>query len=151
GSRGHLDLLRSALDSPPILGGLPKQPALHFPGRHLGLQTAKDSPVAEAVFDRWGELITEWFDLEVILKIARSAGGLDISSTTQRSGAQNQHRSNHRGHEGNTKESKIKTEHVCRIGYAYDAAFHFYYEDNLRRLRDLGAELVPFSPITDNR
>ncbi len=157
GSRGHLDLLRSALDNPPILGGLPKQPALHFPERHLGLQTAKDSPVSEAVFDRWGELITEWFDLEAILRIARSAGGLDISSTAQRSGAQNQHRSNHpalrsragSGHEGNTKESKIKTEHVCRIGYAYDAAFHFYYEDNLRRLRDLGAELVPFSPIAD--
>ncbi len=32
---------------------------------------------------------------------------------------------------------------------AYDEAFHFYYEDNLNRLRSLGAEIVNFSPIRD--
>ena len=36
-----------------------------------------------------------------------------------------------------------------RIGYARDRAFCFYYEENLRRLRQAGAELVPFSPLED--
>jgi len=138
GSRGHLDLLRSALKNPPVLGGLPKQPALCFPERHLGLQTAKESPVSEAVFDSWGELVAEWFDMEAILTTACSAGHLEFLSAA---------------HDEPLLTTGVAKAggHICRISYAYDAAFHFYYEDNLRRLRDLGAELIPFSPLADSR
>ena len=80
GSRGHLELLRSALSHPPIMGGLQRQSALSFPERHLGLQTAKESPVSEAVFDRWGELVAEWFDLDAILATACGGQSLRPSS-----------------------------------------------------------------------
>jgi cobyrinic acid a,c-diamide synthase len=38
-----------------------------------------------------------------------------------------------------------------RVGLARDAAFCFVYEENLALLRELGAELVPFSPRDDAR
>ena len=38
---------------------------------------------------------------------------------------------------------------TVRVGVARDAAFCFYYEDNLDVLRECGAELVEFSPIAD--
>ncbi|HKQ69712.1 MAG TPA: cobyrinate a,c-diamide synthase, partial [Polyangiaceae bacterium] len=43
GSRGHLDLLREALRSPPILGGFPRDDGHAFAERHLGLLSANES------------------------------------------------------------------------------------------------------------
>jgi hypothetical protein len=36
-----------------------------------------------------------------------------------------------------------------RIAIAQDPAFNFYYADNLDLLKDMGAELIPWSPIKD--
>lgn len=133
GSRGHLDLLRAASAEVPVLGGFPSQAGLAFPERHLGLLSADEKTVAQPLFDAWSEMASRWLDLDAILAIARDAPALsdiDAARLWPRNGAPAPR---------------------CRIGVAYDEAFHFYYEDNLRLLEAAGAELVRFAPTREAR
>lgn len=129
GSRGHLDMLRKAAGgSPPILGGLPKEATLAFADRHLGLHCADRASVPENIFTAWGDRVSEWCDVDAIVALGRAAPLLP---------------------EIPAMEGGIGEGVRCRIGLAFDEAFHFYYDDNLRRLESLGADLVRFSPIRD--
>jgi cobyrinic acid a,c-diamide synthase len=121
GGRAHLELLQAAC--PDVIGGLPRRDELAIPERHLGLHHA--AQVGGDPVQPWAALLEEWGLVDRVLAIARSAPPLP-SLPTPAKGAAN-----------------------CRIGVARDAAFHFYYEDNLARLESLGAELVFFSPIAD--
>jgi cobyrinic acid a,c-diamide synthase len=136
GSRGHLDLLRAALADTPVFGGLPQNSAAAFPERHLGLFSAGEDIVPAASFAAWEALAAQWFDLDAIVALARSApdlNGPDLNEAELGAAAAADRRGAPR----------------CRIGVAYDEAFNFYYEYNLARLEALGAELVRFSPVRD--
>jgi cobyrinic acid a,c-diamide synthase len=50
-----------------------------------------------------------------------------------------------------TPRSEPVPEPSARLAVARDAAFCFYYEENLEALRQAGFELVPFSPIHDRQ
>jgi cobyrinic acid a,c-diamide synthase len=129
GGMGHLDLLRAAHPEAPIVGGLPDSKELAFPERHLGLVSADRANVPDAVFDGWARLAADWIDLDAIVAMARSAPPLAV--------------------EAHPLAAASPARSRARIGIAYDDAFHFYYEDNLRRLEDAGAELLRFSPVND--
>jgi len=134
GGRGHLELLRAALAEPPLAGGLPVRPELGFPERHLGLRTASDpDAIPDPLLERWGALAAEWLDVDSLLTIARSAPPLPALPGT----------------DDGAEQIAASASARCRIGLALDEAFHFYYEDNLRRLEALGAQLVRFSPVHD--
>lgn len=132
GSTGHLDLLRKAAGVPPVVGGLPDDPEFRFPERHLGLRTADEDAVPERLLRAWGERVAQWCDLETIIAIARSAPPLTLEPETE-------------------PPASGPGAARCRLAVAFDEAFHFYYEDNLRRLESLGAKLNYFSPIHDRR
>jgi cobyrinic acid a,c-diamide synthase len=126
GSPGHLEILRRALGPASTFGGFPRDAARAFPERHLGLVAANDASLTDARFDEWGELASTWLDLERLVTLARTAPLLAPADAVPPAAASR-----------------------CRIGVAEDAAFHFYYADNLRRLEASGATLVRFSPIDD--
>jgi cobyrinic acid a,c-diamide synthase len=103
------------------LGSLTRQAELAVPERHLGLVSG-----ALAMPPGWAEGLVTWaeaLDLAALLALARTP---DVPPAAVAVGAPR-----------------------VRIGVAQDAAFHFYYQDNLDLLRDAGAELVPFSPLAD--
>lgn len=128
GGRGHLELLRAASSGIPVVGGLPQNSAAAFPERHLGLFSADESNVPAESIAAWGRIAEEWFDLDAILAIARAAPALAPAAEASP-----------------PRPAKPR----CRIGVAYDEAFHFYYEYNLALLEALGAEIARFSPVHD--
>lgn len=127
GSEGHLGLLRDAQRTPPVVGGFPKDVEHAFPERHLGLRRADDAVLPAELLDHWGAQAERWLGVDALLARARAAGPIAESEAPGRA----------------------PVDRTCRIGLARDSAFHFYYADNLRRLEELGAEIVPFSPVED--
>ncbi len=128
GSRGHLDLLIRSQPAIPVVGGLPANHELSFPERHLGLITANKEVFPDSLVEQWARIGEQWLDLDAIIGAARRAPRLETPAA---------------------RRSATPQSPRCRIGIAYDDAFHFYYEDNLRRLEELGTELVRFSPVRD--
>jgi cobyrinic acid a,c-diamide synthase len=129
-SARHFALLESAIKSAcrtPILGWLPRDPTIAIPERHLGLRTAEES-IAEDIaheIDTLASLAEKHLNLHALTALTC---GLQFPAPDV---------------------ARLPSETPVRIGVARDAAFSFYYEDNLDLLREQGAIIVPFSPIHD--
>lgn len=109
------------------LGYLPKMPGCTLESRHLGLVTASEVANLKNKLAVLAQQAEQTLDLDGILKLA--AGAVPI------------------------RYNAVETpgyDTPVRIAVARDNAFCFYYEDNLQMLRDMGAELVEFSPLADD-
>jgi len=128
GSKNHLSLLKEAVEhycDTPCLGGLIRNERLAMPERHLGLVTSDEAALSKERLDYLAEIIEENLNLDELIQTCRipvpdSAG-----------------------------ERFVKAKKKVRIAVARDAAFCFYYPDNLELLERSGAELVFFSPLKD--
>ena len=131
-SRHFTHYLKPALgeraDMPRPLGYLARDDALSIPSRHLGLTTDstfhRDGPLWHALADAAEATI----DIDAILAVARPP---KLVAPRQ----------------FDVLASELKP--TMRVGVARDAAFLFYYEDNLDLLRAAGAEVVAFSTLDD--
>jgi len=137
GGARHEIKLRRALErytDAQVLGAIGRDRALEIPERHLGLIPANEtrgSGAAETMISRLADAITAGVDLDHILGCAGTAG----------------------------KEAELtkapalpsKPEPDVRIAIARDAAFGFYYQDDLEAFEKAGAELVPFDTLNDAR
>jgi cobyrinic acid a,c-diamide synthase len=130
----HFRMLEAAIQSAcktPVLGWLPREPAVAIPERHLGLQTVEEGGAGEALetrIDTLASLAEKHLDLSRLLKL--QCGLEEMSGTLP---------------------AFANTVDRIRIGIARDPAFSFYYEDNFDLLQQNGADLVPFSPMHDRR
>jgi cobyrinic acid a,c-diamide synthase len=126
------------------LGWLPRRPEWEIPERHLGLMTAEDLGATSARWENLSKEIEKTINLEQLLGLA--------SSEMPATDAERQN-----GPERLPKSSSLgKSERVairpsrCRVAVAQDAAFCFYYPENLELLEESGGEIVPFSPLVDD-
>ena len=107
------------------VGFLPELPACTLESRHLGLVTAGEVEGLREKLDILARQAEETVELDRLLELAASAPLVAWEPVV------------------------LPRLEPVRIAVARDRAFCFYYEDSLEALEDMGAELVPFSPLED--
>jgi len=144
-SENHERILREAMgaSSPGIavIGCLPRDPSLAIPSRHLGLVTAEENPLSGEFLEHLVRMVDRHLDLEALLGLENPA-----AATAVRAGQPGEVAWQPAGEAGAPGREEARP---VRIAVARDAAFCFVYQDNLRLLRESGAELCWFSPLAD--
>lgn len=112
----------------PVLGCLPRMPECAIPSRHLGLYTPGEIVDLGARVDKLADALEQYADVNGLLAIARSAPDLEIPDEPEETAAP-----------------------AGTLAVAWDEAFCFYYQENLKLLERCGLKLVKFSPLTDQK
>lgn len=120
-----------------VFGYLPERPEFHMEGRHLGLMMPEELPVLREKIQALAKQMAETVDLDGLIALA---GNVPQMKT---------HMDECSDSKGGNKGNMASISKSLRIGVARDAAFSFYYQENLQLMEELGAELVYFSPIHD--
>lgn len=150
-SESHYAFLKEACEDVGVeaLGYLPTCKEIEIPSRHLGLSLDDDFCLEEFA-DRIASLIERHVNIDRLLQVtsfdpARQA--CDEASSSKREEEENGNRQEVMQEE---KEASFRTNDGMpkRIAVAWDAAFNFVYEENVRWLKRRG-EVFYFSPLQD--
>jgi cobyrinic acid a,c-diamide synthase len=133
GSDRHLEILTAALEplQIKIFGVFRRVDAISLPDRHLGLVPTDELPELRSVMGKLADLGQAGFDWEKLMPWL----GVDLTTPQLP--------------DEPPPNPQFWGNRKPRIAVARDAAFNFYYADNLELLETLGAELVYWSPLHD--
>lgn len=129
GSDRHARILRdvAAPLGIPVLGCIPRSPAIAVPDRHLGLVQASEMASLDAFLDAAADLVERHLDLDALKSLLRQSDGETVPPPPLPIPPPGQ-----------------------RIAVASDDAFRFAYPHVLDGWRAAGAEILPFSPLADD-
>jgi len=143
GGARHESKLRAALErytDTEVLGAIGRDEALEIPERHLGLIPANEvngagdnAGTSDNMIARLAEAVSFGIDLDRIIEIA-GAGSLAAGKIEPAASLQRQ---------------TFNVQSDVRIAIARDAAFGFYYPDDLEAFAQAGAELIAFDTLSD--
>jgi cobyrinic acid a,c-diamide synthase len=129
GGEGHLQYLKEAVASAcpevAVLGGIPREDRVRIPDRHLGLVTADEAGLDAGWQKTLARLMEKHLDIDLLLEKTRYC---------MQPGPRH-------------LPFEPATGYGPEIAVARDAAFCFYYPDNLELLEKAGARLRFFSPV----
>jgi len=133
GTDRHRAIVTQAVESYtglPVLGAVPRMKRDIFPMRHLGVTPHQEYEGSAAAIDFLADTMAKHLDLARIEEIMAPIGDFTLSA-------------------GAAAILEKGAEHVrLRIGILMDAAFQFYYSENLEALQRLGAELIMINALT---
>lgn len=130
GGHRHESKLRAVIEhytDVPVVGAVQRDPLLNIQQRHLGLIPSNEAQAVEQQIDELARRIAEQVDLDRLQHIARQAPMPELLPATA---------------------PPLPAADI-RIGIAQDAAFGFYYPDDLQAFREAGAELISIDTLHD--
>jgi cobyrinic acid a,c-diamide synthase len=142
GGARHEAKLRGALErytDTEVLGSIGRDAALEIPERHLGLIPANEiggagtgTGTADGMIARLADTVSAGVDIDRIIEIANVPAGIIGPGKI-------------------SPQRNSDTRQNVRIAIARDAAFGFYYPDDLEAFAQAGAELIAFDTLSDSQ
>jgi cobyrinic acid a,c-diamide synthase len=179
GSERHAAWLADSIRAaglPPLVGAIPRGAFPPLASRHLGLVTADERLLSEAVLHSLADALERHVSVETLfpdlpartmsIPIPPGAGGRQEAALNlpEENGhfppqqaalfpewSEDNTAASHTLSSAAGKQGPKHQPTRLKIGVARDAAFHFYYQDLFDALVTAGCETVFFSPLSDRR
>ena len=134
----HESILRRSIEhysGVAVIGAIPKLGRPVFPERHMGLVPTVEHGWAADSIQAIGGIAARHIDLEALLRIAREAPPIGVCPPVDPNAP--------------TGQRLAGQPPLCRVGILRDAAFQFYYPENIEALEAAGARIVFMSPLRE--